>query len=75
MDEHTARRAAAKFLGGQAVADTLTAVRVDPLGWSVLQTGTRSNRGLVVADSGRVASFSLRRLTPEEALTRISAPD
>ena len=75
MDEDTARRAAAEFLGGQAVADTLTVVRLDPLGWSVLQTGTRSNRGLVVADSGRVASDSLSLLTPEEALTRISAPE
>ena len=60
MDEHTARRAAAEFLGGQAVADTLTAVRIDPLGWSVLQTGTRSNRGLVFTDSGRLLAGSDR---------------
>ena len=74
MDEETARRAAAAFLGGPVAEPAWTSRRVDPLGWYLARTGTRSNRGIVVADSGRVASFGLSRLTPKEALARISTP-
>ena len=75
MDEDTARRAAAAFLGRPVAEPAWTAHRIDPLGWYLVHTGSRGNRGIVVADSGRIASFSLSQHTPEEALTRISTPD